>query len=84
MAEITVICITAVLMAAIYGRTAHPKLYAFFNTASGVLSLAASQIYFGSGLESITPYNTALSVVLGVPGTVLHRVIETALSGGVI
>ena len=84
MAEITVICILTVLMAVLYGRTAHPKLYAFFNAVSGVLSLAASQIYFGGGIETITPYNTALSVVLGVPGTVLHRIIETALSGGVL
>ncbi len=84
MAEITVICILAVFVAVLYGKTAHPKLYAFLNAAAGVLSLAASQIYFGSGPENITPYNTALSVILGVPGTVLHRVIETALSGGVI
>ncbi|MBQ3841198.1 MAG: hypothetical protein II820_00760 [Ruminiclostridium sp.] len=82
MAEITAVCVIAVIMAVLYGRTAHPKLYAFFNAASGVLSLAASQIYSGGGPGTLTPYNTALSVVLGVPGTVLHMVIETALSGG--
>lgn len=84
MAEISAVCAAAVLMAALYGKTAHPKLYAFINAGTGVLSLAASQLYSGGGIESITPYNTALSVILGVPGTVLHRIIETALSGGVL
>ena len=84
MAEITAVCAAAVIMAVLYGRTSHPKLYAFFNSAAGVLSLAAWQIYSGGGAEGITPYNTALSVILGVPGTLLRMVIGNVLSGGAV
>lgn len=72
MSEIAGICVLAVIMAGIYARTAHPKLYAFFNTAAGVVSLVASQIYFTGTVSGITPYSAALSVILGVPGTALH------------
>ena len=84
MAEITAVCAAAVLTAAMYGKTAHPKLYALINAGTGVLSLAASQLYSGAGPEGITPYNTALSAILGVPGTVLHIIIGNVLSRGAL
>ena len=74
--EITGLCAAAVIMAAMYSGTAYPKLYAFFNTAAGAVSLIASEMMFSGSLEGITPYNAALSVILGVPGTIAHRLIE--------
>ena len=76
MAEMTVICASAVVMAALYTRTQRPFLYAFFNTAAGLISFAASGIMFSGGLEGVTSYSAALPVILGVPGTVAHRLIE--------
>lgn len=73
--EIAALCGAAVLMAALYTRTAHPKLYAFFNTAVGTLSLIASEMMFSGELSGLTFYNTALSVIFGVPGTIAHRLI---------
>ncbi|MCR4779739.1 MAG: hypothetical protein K5876_01445 [Ruminiclostridium sp.] len=72
MYEIAGICAAAVIMAGIYARTAHPRLYAFFNIAAGAVSLVASEIYFAGSAAGITPYSAALSVILGVPGTALH------------
>lgn len=72
MAETAGICVAAVLMAAIYSGTAHPKLYAFFNMLAGAVSLIASEIYFTGTAAGITPYSAAMSVILGVPGTALH------------
>ncbi len=72
MSEIAGICAAAVIMAGIYARTSHPKLYAFFNIAAGIVSLVASEIYFAGTPAGITPYSAALSVILGVPGTALH------------
>ena len=76
MPEITVICIAAIIMAFLYKRTSHPKLYAFFNTSAGVISLIASETIFSGTLDGITYYNAALSAILGIPGTVAHRLIE--------
>lgn len=72
MAEILILCAAAVLMACIYSRTKHPKLYAFINICAGASSLILSEILMHSSLENINFYNTALSVILGVPGTLLH------------
>ena len=66
------ICAAAVIMAGIYAHTAHPKLYAFFNTVAGVVSLVASEIIMNGTASGITSYSAALSVILGVPGTALH------------
>lgn len=74
--ETAVICAAALLMAALYSRTEHPKLYAFLNMTAGALSLVLTEIVFDGGTAGITPYNAALSVILGVPGTVVHRLIE--------
>lgn len=76
MAEITVIFVAAVIMAMLYRRTSRPKLYAFINTAAGMISLVASEIIFDGGVDGITYYNMAVSVILGIPGTITHRLIE--------
>ncbi len=76
MAEIILICIAALIMAAVYSGSRHPKMYAFINTAAGVLSLAASEMLFSGNLNGINYYNTALSAILGVPGTLLHALIK--------
>ena len=72
MSEIIGICLLALIMACIYAHTTHPKLYAFFNTVAGMVSLIASEIYFSGTAAGITPYSASLSVILGVPGTALH------------
>ncbi|MBR5089705.1 MAG: hypothetical protein IK093_09775 [Ruminiclostridium sp.] len=74
--ETGALCVTGVIMAAMYSRTSYPKLYALFNTAAGALSLIASETVFSGGLEGITPYSAALSVILGVPGTIAHRLLQ--------
>ncbi len=76
MAEIILICVAAVVMAVIYSRSECPKLYAFLNTAAGVLSLTACEMLFKGNLESIDIWDTALSVILGVPGTMLHALLK--------
>ncbi|MBP3854879.1 MAG: hypothetical protein IK990_04595 [Ruminiclostridium sp.] len=73
--EIAALCAAAVFMAALYRRTEHPKLCAFFNITAGALSLAVSEIMLEGSLTAITPYNAALSVILGIPGTIAHRLL---------
>ena len=70
--EAAVLCVLAVFMAGMYRRTASPKLYAFFNSAAGAVSLVAAEIWQSGTTAGITPYTAALSVLLGVPGTALH------------
>ena len=76
MYEIAALCTAAVIMAVMYSNTRYPKAYAFANIMSGALSLVASEMIYGGGLGGITPYNAALSVILGVPGTIAHRLME--------
>lgn len=76
MPEIIAVCVCGTVMAALYKRTDKPKLYAFFNAAAGALSLVAEELVFVGDLNGVTPYNAALSVILGVPGTIAHRFLE--------
>ena len=82
MTEVIIICIAALVMTEVYSRTVHPCLYAFFNTAAGAVSLAVSEMFMSGSLGGIDLYNSALSVILGLPGTVLHCLPE--LMNGVI
>lgn len=76
MYEIAALCVTAVIMALMYVRTQHPVMYAAINTLAGAASLVACEMLYSGGVEGITPYNAALSVILGVPGTITHRLLE--------
>ncbi len=76
MAEIILICTAAVIMAVIYSRSRCPKTYAFVNTAAGVISLAACEMLFSGSLDEIDIWDTALSAIFGVPGTMLHALIK--------
>ena len=72
MAETVILCAGAVIMAGFYSRTEHPELYAFINICAGASSLILAEILKNNSLEGINFFNTALSVILGVPGTILH------------
>ena len=76
MAEIILVCTAAIIMAVIYSRSRCPKLYAFINTAAGVISLAACEMLFAGNLDGIDIWDTALSAVLGIPGTMLHALLK--------
>ena len=67
MAEIAVFCVLALIITEIYARTKHPKLYAFINSVLGIAVMLSTQ-FFGSGTLCVTPYNSAFSAILGVPG----------------
>lgn len=69
MAEIIILAVFGVIITEIYARTRRPKLYAFVNTALGIGSLILWQAL--SGTINLTAYNSALSAILGIPGTVL-------------
>ena len=71
--EIACLCAAAVIMALMYRGTAHPKMNAFINTLAGAVSLVVTEVMFSGGLDGITVYSAALSVILGVPGTIAHR-----------
>ncbi|MBQ9484379.1 MAG: hypothetical protein IJU82_09320 [Ruminiclostridium sp.] len=73
MPEIITVCVVGVIMAALYSRTSRPKLYAFLNALAGAVSLIASELIFTGSLAGLTLYGSALSVILGVPGTIAHR-----------
>ncbi len=83
MAEIVILCAAAVIMAYIYSKTAHPKLYAFINICAGASSLILAEVLSNHSLERVTVFNTALSVILGVPGTILHG-LAGIMSGGAV
>ena len=76
MSEIILICVSAVIVAVIYSRSRCPKLYALINTAAGILSLAACEMLFTGNLNGIDIWDTALSAILGVPGTMLHALLK--------
>lgn len=69
MAEIIILAVFGLIMTEIYTRTKRPKLYAFLNAAIGIGSLILWQAL--SSTINITAYNSALSAILGMPGTVL-------------
>lgn len=69
MAEIIILAVFGLIMTEVYARTRRPKLYAFLNAAVGVGSLILWQTL--SGTINITAYSSALSAILGIPGTVL-------------
>lgn len=70
MAEIAVLCVFAVIVTEIYARTKHPKLSALINSGLGIGGMLLSQI-LAVGTVCVTPYNAALSAILGIPGAVL-------------
>ena len=74
MAEMIVMCAAGVIMAVLYSKTAHPELYAFINIAAGAGSLVLSGYAAGS-LSGINTFSAAVSVILGIPGTVAQRLI---------
>ena len=71
-----VLLISAFIMALLYKRTEHPKLYAFCGMLAGVVSLAAAEIMMNGSVSGINVYSTALSVFLGLPGTLLHCLLK--------
>jgi len=76
MPEIITICAAGLIMALLYSRTPRPKLCAFLNALTGAASLVASELIFTGSLSGITLYSSALSVILGVPGTIAHRLLQ--------
>ncbi len=73
MAQTIFICVLAVIMAEVYVRTRHPKIYALLNSAAGIAGMILLR-YFTAGIWEITPYNSALSAVLGIPGALLFYI----------
>ncbi len=71
-----VLLISAFVTALMYKRTEHPKLYAFVGALAGAASLAAAEMLMNGSIGGINIYNAALSVFLGVPGTLLHCLLK--------
>ena len=76
MPEIITICAAGIIMALLYSRTARPKLYATLNALAGAVTLVASELVFTGSLAGLTFYGSAISVILGVPGTIAHRLFQ--------
>ena len=70
-----VMCAAGVIMAVLYSKTAHPELYAIHNIAAGAGRLVLSELAAGGSLAGINTFSAAVSVILGVPGTVAQRLI---------
>ncbi len=75
MEELIVMCAAGIIMAVLYSKTAYPELYAFLNIAAGAGSLILSELAAEGSLAGINTYKAAVSVILGVPGTVSQRLI---------
>ena len=76
MPEIITVCAAGIIMALLYSRTSRPKLYAFLNAFAGAATLVVSELIFTGNLAGLTLYSSALSVILGVPGTIAHRLFQ--------
>lgn len=74
MYEILILCLLGVIMTEIYSRTKRPKLYAFLNVIIGSGSFIVLQSL--TDTLSVTNFNSALSAILGVPGTVLIYIVN--------
>ncbi len=72
MTETVLLIVSAFIIARLYGRTEHPKLYAFLGTAGGVLTLVGGELLIRRSLAGINICNAALAVLLGIPGTLVH------------
>lgn len=75
MYEILILCFLGVILIEIYSRTRRPKLYAFMNVVLGSGSLIVLQSLTGN--FPITVFNSALSAVLGAPGTALIYIVNS-------
>lgn len=67
------ILISVIIMTGIYIRTKRPKLYALLGALSGALGLIVFSVF--AGFE-VNFFNSALSVVLGIPGAVTVWIIS--------
>lgn len=74
MGQAIFLCVIAVIVAEVYARTRHPKIYALLNSAAGVAIMLLLR-HFTAGVWEITPYNSALSAVLGIPGALLIYIV---------
>ncbi|MBQ9384597.1 MAG: hypothetical protein IJT87_10225 [Ruminiclostridium sp.] len=72
MTETVLLIVSAFIIARLYGRTERPKLYAFLGATCGVLTLIGGELLLHRGLSGINICNSALAVLLGIPGTLLH------------
>lgn len=75
MLEIVILVVLGLIMTEAYIHTKRPKLYAALNTAFGAISLVLVQTL--SGGFNVTIYNSAISAILGVPGTILLYIMNT-------
>lgn len=68
---VVILLIVGALSVILYTKTRRPKLTAVVNGFFGLVSLFVGQLISVGSLSEVNFFNTALSVISGIPGGIL-------------